>query len=214
MVQPHKCVNCGDLVNKLGRHGLSFSKPRGTRPRHFLCNDIIKRSLAQAGYPADLEPENLSRLDGKQSDGLSLISWTRGINLLWDFTCRDTLCSSYSSKTSRQAGKAADITKKEKEDKYRELSKDYFFTPVAAETMRSWGQLSTKFLQNLGSRIQASTKEKRSTSWLYQQLGINIPKRKCHKHFSNPTKVKETRQTIPLSVMVVTKNVILLNTLI
>ena len=98
------------------------------------------------------------------------------MNLLWDFTCRDTLCSSYSSKTSQHAGKAADIAEKEKEDKYKELSKDFFFTPVAAETMGSWGQLSLKFLQDLGSRIQASTAEKRSTSWLFQRLGIAIQK--------------------------------------
>ena len=66
-----------------------------------------------------------------------------------------------------------EIAEKEKQDKYQELTHDFIFTPVANETLGSWGKTSMKFLQDLGSRIAERTGEKRSTSYLYQRLGIN-----------------------------------------
>ena len=130
--------------------------------------------MAQAGFIADLEPENLARSDGKRPDGMTLVPWSQGESLLWDFTCRDTLCTSNYGQTSRHAGKAADMAEKEKIEKYQELAKEYQFTPVAVETLGSWGQLSLKFLEDLGSKIAANTGDKRSRSFLFQRLGIAI----------------------------------------
>ena len=45
--------------------------------------------------PAILEPASLSRSDGKRPDGLSIVPWTRGRALMWDFTCPDTLALSH-----------------------------------------------------------------------------------------------------------------------
>ena len=45
---------------------------------------------------------------------------------------------------------------------------------MAVETLGSWGQDSLKFLEDLGSRIATSTGDKRSTSYLFQRLGIAI----------------------------------------
>ena len=98
---------------------------------------------------------------------------TKGKPLLWDYTCRDTVCSSYALKTSRKAGEAAEMAEKEKEEKYEELTHDFNFTPVANETLGSWGSTSIKFIKDLGSRIAERTGEKRSTSYLFQRLGIN-----------------------------------------
>ena len=172
--QPHNCTSCGELVSKNGRHGLSCSRAKGTHPRHKMGNDVVKRALDKAGYPSILEPTNLSRTDGKRPDGLTMVPWTRGQNLLWDFTCRDTLCSSNNCKTSQQAGQAANIAEKEKEGHYQELSRDFFFTPVASETLGSWGESSLVFLKDLGSRVAGVTGDKRETSWLFQRLSIAI----------------------------------------
>ena len=57
-----------------------------------------------AGYPAVIEPRNLSEEGNKRPDGRTLSLWTKGKPLLWDYTCRDTVCSSYALKTSRKAG--------------------------------------------------------------------------------------------------------------
>ena len=59
-------------------------------------------------------------------------------------------------------------------EKYQGLTHEYQFTPVAVETLGAWGQSSLKFLEDLGSRIAASTGDKRSKSYLFQSLGIAI----------------------------------------
>ena len=102
-----------------------------------MCNDLIGKAIAEAGFPCDLEPEHLSRSDGKRPDGLSLIPWKQGENLIWDFTYSDTLCSSHYSQTSKTARKAADMAEKEKEDKYKELAQEFNFTPIAVEILGS-----------------------------------------------------------------------------
>lgn len=81
--QEHKCV-CGSLVDTSGRHELSCLKITGRYIRHHGLNDIIKRSLGTAGFPAILEPPFLT------TDCLTLIPWQRGRSLVWDATCVDT----------------------------------------------------------------------------------------------------------------------------
>ena len=51
---------------------------------------------------------------------------------------------------------------------------DFFFTPVASETLGSWGESSLIFLKDLGSRLAGVTGDKRETSWLFQRLSIAI----------------------------------------
>ena len=60
--------------------------------------------------PAVLEPVGVCRDDGKRQDGMSLISWWRGLPLLWDFTCSDILApfnlSTFASGASQLANSA------------------------------------------------------------------------------------------------------------
>jgi hypothetical protein len=46
-----------------------------------------------------LEPNGLSRDDGKRPDGMTLIPWIKGQPLIWDVTIVDTLADSYVLKT-------------------------------------------------------------------------------------------------------------------
>ena len=57
---------------------------------------------------------------------------------------------------------------------YEELSQNYTVMPVAVETMGSWGQMGLKFIKELGSKIAGVTGEERSTSFLFQSLGMAI----------------------------------------
>ena len=75
---------------------------------HDEINSLLKRALVQAKIPAVNEP-NLSRSDGKRTDGLTLTTWKSGRNLIWDVTVADTLCQSYVNQCSKLAGAAATI---------------------------------------------------------------------------------------------------------
>ena len=169
---PHTCI-CGGAVESNGRHGLACKKQMGRRSRHDEVNKLIKRALVQAKIPLVLEPSNLSRDDGKRPDGLSLTTWKSGKCLIWDFSCADSLCSTYVKSSSKQAGAAAEQRESLKIAKYSSL-KNYHFIPCAIETFGSWGSKSLKFIKEIGKKMSEVTGEKRSTFFLSQSISIAI----------------------------------------
>ena len=73
----HTCV-CGTRVDQSGVHGLSCRKSAGRFFRHAQVNDIIKRALSSAHIPSILEPNGVSRSDGKRPDGMTIYPWKNG----------------------------------------------------------------------------------------------------------------------------------------
>ena len=120
--QLHPCP-CGTQVDARGTHGLSCKLSSGRMARHHQINDLIWRALSRAGIPSSKEPSGLSRTDGKRPDGMTLIPWQAGRNLLWDVTVVDTLAASHLPSTSRQMGGAAESAGEKKDAKYHELAK-------------------------------------------------------------------------------------------
>ena len=114
------------------------------------------------------------KMAGEWMASPSLYPWSHGKNLVWDFTCRDSLAASYVSATSKEAGKAAELAEAKKSSHYEDLANQYLVTPVAAETLGSWGPSSLKFIKELGGRIALSNGEPRSTNYLLQSLGMAI----------------------------------------
>ena len=111
----------------------------------------------------------------KRPDGLTLLPWAQGRSLVWDFTCSDTLAASHISSTSQEAGKSALQAETKKLSHYADLAANgYTVMPVACETLGSWAPMGLKFIKEVGSRIADCTGEKRSTSFLFQSLGIAI----------------------------------------
>ena len=45
---------------------------------------------------------------------------------------------------------------------------------MAVETLGSWGDLSKKFVEDIGCRIASSTGEKRSKSYLFQSISVAV----------------------------------------
>ena len=147
----------------------------GRQSRHSQVNDLIKRALNTAQIPAIREPPGLSREDGRRPDGLTLLPWEKGHSFCWDFTCTDTLAPSHIPQTSKEAGQSAIEAEKKKETRYADLATSgYIIMPVACETLGSWAPKSCQFIKNLGSRMADTTGEKRSTSFLFQTIGIAI----------------------------------------
>ena len=171
--QPYKCT-CGSLVDSTGRHGLSCKNAKGTFPRHQNVNSIIKRALGSAQATSILEPAGLARSDGKRPDGLTLYPWSQGRCLVWDYTCRDTLAPSNVDANSHEAGRSAVKAEKDKFSHYLELSTTYIVTPIAMETLGSWGPIGLKFIKEIGSRIEQQTGEKRATSFLFQAISMAV----------------------------------------
>ena len=174
LVEPHQCVACGQSVDGRGTHGLSCRSSAGRFPRHFAANDLIKRALATANVPSMLEPTGLTRRDGKRPDGLTLVPWSRGRCLVWDFTCSDTLAQSHVHQCSLEAGSAAKAGEERKLVHYTDLLTDYVFAPISIETLGSMGPMSMQFVQELSKHLIATTGDKRAGHYFRQRLGITV----------------------------------------
>ena len=107
---PHTCV-CGTRVDQSGVHGLSCRKSTGRFIRHAQVNDIIKRALSSAHIPSILEPNGVSRSDGKRPNGMTIYPWKNGRTIVWDFTCSDTIAPSHIQISSAIPGKVAESAK-------------------------------------------------------------------------------------------------------
>jgi hypothetical protein len=91
---PHIC-KCNAKVDEIGIHGLSCSKSSGRFSRHTEINSIINRSLTCIHVNSTIEPNGLSRDDGKRPDGMTLVPWIKGQPLVWDGPIVDTLADSF-----------------------------------------------------------------------------------------------------------------------
>ena len=83
----HTC-HCGKKIERDGLHGLSCAKSAGRFSRHATLNSLIKQTLGS------LEPRGLYRTDGKHPDGVTMIPWEMGKQLVWDVTVVDALAPS------------------------------------------------------------------------------------------------------------------------
>lgn len=171
--EEHRCI-CGKSVDVYGRHGLSCRYSKGWIPRHNGVNNIFSHAFSSAGIPNILQPQGISRDDGKVPDGMTLIPWSRGKSLLWDVTIRDTLAKSYLNISSSNAGAVADLAERKKHNHYVKFKENYLFTPIAFESMGSVGPETKKFLISLGLLMKKASGESRSLDYLLQKVSIAI----------------------------------------
>lgn len=88
--------------------------------RHAEINNMLESELAGINTPAQLEPSGLDSNDGKRPDGIttSIIPWTVGQCLVWDFTRVDIFAAKLHSQTKEDAGTSAELVVKRKHAKY------------------------------------------------------------------------------------------------
>ena len=168
LCSPHHCKRCGQLVDSLGRHGLSCRRSEGRHSRHAALNSIISRALSSANVPSRLEPPGLSRSDGKRPDRVTIIPWSSGKPLVWDATCPDTFACSYLGLSAQSAGEVATRAEALKLEKYSNLTSSHFFTPIAIESSGVFGPKTMSFIKDLGKRITRQSGDPRSTAFLLQ----------------------------------------------
>ena len=157
-----------------GHHGLSCTKSSGRQYRHATMNNIIHLGLESAGVRSQLEPSGLQASSHLRPNGVTLLPWRRGVPMIWDFTCPDTLAPSHLNSTCATAGSAAIDSEELKYRKYSSFSPSYKIIPIAIETLGAYGASARSFISDLGSRITWTTGEHRSTLFLRQRLSMTM----------------------------------------
>ena len=127
-------------------------------------NDVIRESLKSVCIPSTLEPTGLMRNDGRRLDGATMLFWSNGRSLAWDFTCVHRLAASHLSKGRQEGSSVATAKEAIKRQPYNDIPFCYKLEPVINETLGGIVDSSWTFSRTLGQRIQWQTDEKRSFS--------------------------------------------------
>ena len=144
----HKCV-CGKDVTENGWHSLSCLKSAGRFSRHSNLNARTKQSFSSTHIPSVLEPRHLYRTNQNRPDGLTLVLWAVGKQLLWDVTVVDSLAPCRINAGSVcNPGTAAAEAEEQKNDKYKDLVVDgHLFQPLAFEIQGAAGPCPEIFFE-------------------------------------------------------------------
>ncbi|CAK9304565.1 unnamed protein product, partial [Gordionus sp. m RMFG-2023] len=106
--------------------------------------------------------------DGKRPDGMSLIPWSRGQLLVWDFTCIDP------NAPSNHNVDALALAETRKTIKYSSIDPSFLFIPVACSTLTTFGSEALSFFKELGKRIREKTDQPKESLFLRQRLATAI----------------------------------------
>jgi len=170
---PRLC-RCGAQVDACGTHSLVCKQAPGRGARHHVLNDVVGRAFALAGFPVSKEPADLSRVDGKRPDGMTLIPWQAGKPVVWDVTVICTTTDSYVEASARESGATAEIAATCKEAKYSNLPSQYTFYLIAIETHGPLNETALDILCELGRRITAWSGHDREGFFLFQRLSVCV----------------------------------------
>jgi len=101
---------------------------------------------------------------------VTLVPWSAGKSLVWDFNCPNTLALLAIPKITFQARAATSAAGIRKRSKYAGISHAHIFIPVALETFGAWGQKTAELIKAIGRRMIVATQESRSTFFLRQRV--------------------------------------------
>lgn len=165
---------CGVTVDRFGLHRLSCnSLASGRLARHAAINDLLSRAFRQAGVANSKEPRNLSADGGLRPDGITHEPWSRGRQLVWDVTVRDSYAASNRS-IARSIRAVATKGEQEKSTKYQGLLESYIFAPFVIESTGVWGLEALKLVKELGRRIIAREGDKRAAMFIRQRIAVEV----------------------------------------
>ena len=173
MCERHKGV-CGKVVTEDAWHGLSCLKSAGRFSWHSNLNALTKQNLSSTHIQSVLDPRHLYRTDQKRPDGLTLVPWAVGNQLLWDVTVVDSLapCRINVGSVCDPGTTAAEVEER-KIDKFEDLVIDgYLFQPLAFEIQGAAGPSTEIFLSKLCKNLSICTEEPRAGSFFKTE---NLP---------------------------------------
>ncbi|CAK9295356.1 unnamed protein product [Gordionus sp. m RMFG-2023] len=165
------CTLCSQPVDCFGHHPLHCRFSKGRHSRHSAVNGTIFRALRSAQIPATLEPCSLSTENNIRPDGLTLIPWSNGIPLAWDYTCIDRFAPSFNKNSFMRAENS-------KINKYTSLT-NCNLIPIVSDTTGSFGNHALTFFKTLGKKIRAITGDPQEGFYLRQRISIDICRSNC-----------------------------------
>ena len=123
-----------------------------------------------------LEPRGLYRTDGKRPDGVTMIPWEMGKQLVRDVIVMDALAPSRLNQGPLcNPGTTATEAEARKFEKYCELlDNEYIFQPVALEVQGSLGENSEIFITRLCKLLCRSHDDQRAGSFLKQWISMAL----------------------------------------
>ena len=146
---------------------------------------MVKRGLAAAGFPSQLEPVGLCMEDGKRPDGITLFPFQSGKSLIWDATCTDTFSIGNLVTSAVNPGSAAASAEELKIKIYSSLSDRFHFVPIAVETSGVLGPQSLRFLKDVGRMAARERHEPRECEWLLQRISLAVVRGNAHSILSS-----------------------------
>ena len=81
-------------VERDGLPGFSCTKSAGRFSRNAFLSFPSKQTMGSLGLPSMLELRGLYRIDGKLPDGVTMVPWEMGKQLVWDVMVVDALAAS------------------------------------------------------------------------------------------------------------------------
>ncbi|XP_065319111.1 uncharacterized protein LOC135927101 [Gordionus sp. m RMFG-2023] len=165
------CTLCFQPVDCFGHHPLHCRFSKGRHSRHSAVNGTILRALRSAQIPATLELCGLSTENNIRPDGLTLIPWSNGILLAWDYICIDRFAPSFNKNSFMGAENSKII-------KYTSLT-NCNLIPIVSDTTGSFGNHALTFFKTLGKKIRAITGDPQECFYLRQRISIDICRSNC-----------------------------------
>jgi hypothetical protein len=166
--EEHTC-KCGAITDSMGKHCFSCKKNPGRTIRHNTVNKLISLNLQSMGIPNTLEPSNLFNSNGLRPDGVSRLPFKYGKSLIWDVTCPHPLCQSH-----LQQLHVTDTAETKKSEKYAIMAENYYFVPIAINTLGCYGTQAKKMILFMGKFLAEKHNDPRRHSFLKQSIGIAI----------------------------------------
>ncbi|KAH0815108.1 hypothetical protein GEV33_007683 [Tenebrio molitor] len=157
--------------------GKSTGRPTVATPDVQNVEEIVEEHphISIRRLSQQIEPNGLSRDDGKRPDGMTLVPWIKGQPLVWDVTVVDTLADSYVLKSSEVSGFAAEMACKRKHSKYSSIiSSNYVFKGLAFETLGPWCKEAIDFINVIGNRLIAESGYSKSNKFLFERISLAI----------------------------------------
>ena len=105
---------------------------------------------------------------------VTLIPCKQGKCLAWDVAMPDTYAQSHLPTTVTNVGHTAYKSAVCKTQKYQSILQTHLFTTVAIETAGVWKSQAREFITELGKRITTVTGEIKETSYIFQQVSVEI----------------------------------------